>query len=584
LLFKCFQKEKMILFKSIQPKNLNSPQTNLSFTYLLISSFNSVFHQTTKRLATTSKPHNGGVGQQAALNCKLKQTFLKLKLLFANNIVESRSNQSNLVKPARHPKQFSSFRIHAIRCNSERLRSTLKFDRANFSIKFNVFCESLKLKLNEFYSIARLHFSSYNFNKLVNFRIEFNCTFGKSSLKSSTKKQSKYVAALSAVGLFSWDEYKITNEEIKREVNEILNTFKLGDHLNKNESHTQQTQLLSATNDEKKNDNHLEISTKIDENKTVQHRIDFEKARLFEDVEWHKIFDKKNLIVWRRRILKTYDPKSNKEIELDYDLFEYKVLGRFDDVTPIEFFKTQIDLEFRKEWDFLVILIEMMDKHKSTNTELLRWIMRFPYPLYPREYIFVRRYCVEPDERFLLLVSRSLPDCEIPDEIQSKSSKVSLLDNQASGDQELNKDLTISHHIHPEAQYYKEKSHHVRVTRYKSNMIVMPHKDFGDYGLDYVIQYYDDSKARIPKMAYKWMAASGLPEYLDKVHKAALKLKHHNEKLMNKNNQHSIENQSYTIKDYEIFYMNESIYEYFVYLICSFVSFSFSFLTKEVNR
>lgn len=99
---------------------------------------------------------------------------------------------------------------------------------------------------------------------------------------------------------------------------------------------------------------------------------------------------------------------------MNYDIYEYKVLGRIHDATPIEFYKTQVDLAVRKSWDYLVLYLDVIDKHLETNTELIRWIMHFPYPLYPREYIFVRRFCRDPDEGLLIQVSRAIPECEIP--------------------------------------------------------------------------------------------------------------------------------------------------------------------------
>ena len=64
-------------------------------------------------------------------------------------------------------------------------------------------------------------------------------------------------------------------------------------------------------------------------------------------------------------------------------------------------------------WDYLIIHLDLVDKHPETHTELIRWIMRFPYPLYPREYVFVRRYCRDPEEGLLVLVSKAIPECNI---------------------------------------------------------------------------------------------------------------------------------------------------------------------------
>ena len=80
----------------------------------------------------------------------------------------------------------------------------------------------------------------------------------------------------------------------------------------------------------------------------------------------------------------------------------------------------------------------------------------------------------------------------------------------------------------------------------------MPHHDFDRPGIDYVIQYYDVNKAKIPKLAYNWMAASGLPDFVEKVHRATHKLKHknqENEKLHGKPKD--------VLAKYELFDLNE---------------------------
>ncbi len=93
----------------------------------------------------------------------------------------------------------------------------------------------------------------------------------------------------------------------------------------------------------------------------------------------------KDLIIWRKSIqLDTQDK------EAPGDLFEYKVLGRVQDLTPLEFFQTQIDLEYRKVWDNLVLSLDVIDHDQTSHTDLVYWTMRFPYPLYPREYILAR--------------------------------------------------------------------------------------------------------------------------------------------------------------------------------------------------
>lgn len=333
-------------------------------------------------------------------------------------------------------KPFTSFpQISFLRI----LRQTLINNQKLFQFAKNIFFDKTNLLRNKLKNVKN------------NFKIN--------DLKLNKKL---YALSFSTAGLFSWDDYSISDTEVKTEINDVLTTFKISE-----------------------------------ENR----KINFEQSRNFQDAVWEKIYDKKDLIIWRRKITIEEEPKPKPhEQTVSNELYEYKVLGRINDVTPIEFYQTQIDLNFRKQWDYLVIFIEMIDKDPVSHTELIRWCSKFPYPLYAREYVFVRRYCIELNEKLMILISRAVPEFDM------SNFKLN------------NKDLQS-----------------VRVTQYKSNMIIIPHNDFDKPGLDYVMQYYDVNKANIPKMAYKWMASSGLPDYIDKLHKATLQLKKINQKL-NKNN------------------------------------------------
>lgn len=201
---------------------------------------------------------------------------------------------------------------------------------------------------------------------------------GRTGLANNNGRSSLFM--LAATGLFNWEECQVGNDEIRKEVNEILGLF------------------------EAENKHALE-------NK----RIDFEQSRNIETDEWKIIYNQKDLIIWRRNIsvneLASFEPgaTSTKE-KVVYDLYEYKVLGRMHDVTPLEFFQTQLDLNYRSKWDHLVLGVELLHTDPSTQTELLRWLMRFPYPLNPREYVFVRRYCLEVKQNMLIMVSRCIPE------------------------------------------------------------------------------------------------------------------------------------------------------------------------------
>ena len=114
---------------------------------------------------------------------------------------------------------------------------------------------------------------------------------------------------LSAAALFSWDEHKITNDDMKAEVNEILSMFTM-----------------------EKKDGESEANEKI--------HIDLDKSRLYQDNEWKLIYDKPDLIIWRREIVLSENDLKNhagfylnllyKSVSLDsYFLFFRSFSWRF---------------------------------------------------------------------------------------------------------------------------------------------------------------------------------------------------------------------------------------------------------------
>lgn len=114
-----------------------------------------------------------------------------------------------------------------------------------------------------------------------------------------------------------------------------------------------------------------------------------------------------------------------------------------------------------------------------------------------REYLFLRRSRVDYARSTIATVSRSVPYPEIP-----------------------------------------ETDEHVRVYDYISQMVIRPHStttsesgntnegggDFHALGFDYLLTYFDDTRAAFPSAAYNWMASRGVPDFVEKLHQAALHL------------------------------------------------------------
>ncbi|CAL8321453.1 unnamed protein product [Lota lota] len=186
---------------------------------------------------------------------------------------------------------------------------------------------------------------------------------------------------------------------------------------------------------------------------------------------WEAVVEKKDFRVWKRPI-----PDSH--------LYEYRVLASYNDVTPRQFFNVQLDTEYRKTWDALVIKLEVVDRDANTGSEVVHWATHFPYPMYSRDYVYVRRYDVDWENNLMILVSRA-----------------------------------VAHPRVPETQQF------VRVHSYQSKMVIRPHKSFDENGFDYLLTYSDDPQTVFPRYCVNWMVSSGMPEFLDKLHTAALRAK-----------------------------------------------------------
>lgn len=186
---------------------------------------------------------------------------------------------------------------------------------------------------------------------------------------------------------------------------------------------------------------------------------------------WEMIINKDHLKVWRKPV------KSS-------NLYEYKVFGTFFDIPARAFFRVQVDTEYRKKWDSLVIRLDVIDRlrnlKKKSISEVVHWVMHYPYPMYSRDYVYVRRYMIDQEKNLMLMLSRSTD--------------------------------------HPAAPSDKT---YVRVTAYRSQMVIRPHNGFDENGMDYVLTYFDDPQAIFPTPAYNWMASSGVPDFVNKLHAAA---------------------------------------------------------------
>ncbi|XP_059943391.1 stAR-related lipid transfer protein 7, mitochondrial-like [Mesoplodon densirostris] len=251
------------------------------------------------------------------------------------------------------------------------------------------------------------------------------------------------MAALS--GAFVWDEERIQEEELQRSIDEM-----------------KRLEEMSSTFRSSGVDHHPpepKSQTERDEDSGGKEHL------------WEMGMDKKHFKLWRRPITGT-------------PLYQYRVFGTYTDVTPRQFFSVQLDTEYRKKWDALVIKLEVIERDVVSGSEVLHWVTHFPYPMYSWDYVYVWRYSVDEENNVMVLVSRAVEHPSVP-----------------------------------------ESPDFVRVTSYESQMVIRPHKSFDENAFDYLLTYSDNPQTVFPRYCVCWMVSSGMPDFLEKLHMATLKAK-----------------------------------------------------------
>ncbi|XP_043542727.1 stAR-related lipid transfer protein 7, mitochondrial, partial [Chiloscyllium plagiosum] len=111
-----------------------------------------------------------------------------------------------------------------------------------------------------------------------------------------------------------------------------------------------------------------------------------------------------------------------------------------------------------------------------------RQFFNVQYPFYSRDYLYIRRYQVDQKHNLMVLVSRAIEHPDVP-----------------------------------------ESPSYVRVTAYQSQMVIKPHRSFDENGFDYLLTYSDDPQTVFPRYCVSWMVSSGMPDFLEKLHTAAVR-------------------------------------------------------------
>ncbi|KAI1305955.1 StAR-related lipid transfer protein 7, mitochondrial [Halotydeus destructor] len=307
-------------------------------------------------------------------------------------------------------------------------------------------------------------FASRLINEMKSRLIAFRGS-AKGSQELGRRRTFRFV--LGASGVAFWEKEGVTKVEIKQTIEEFWRAFKAsGGQIGPPGSGSRGNGCKFDSESDSGDD-------KDEEDETCQTRLD----------DWEPIIVQDHFQVWRQAVPNSY-------------LYRYKIFGTFDDVPAKAFFAVQMDTEYRKSWDKLVIKLDVVDRemknaprdynsvsYYDSHNEVVHWVMNYPFPLYGRDYCYIRRAIIDHRKNLMVMVSRAVEHPSCPE-----TPKV------------------------------------VRVRTYESNMVIKPHKSFDENGFDYLLTYFDDPKAAFPSMAYNWMACSGVPDFVKQLHAAAYEL------------------------------------------------------------
>lgn len=192
---------------------------------------------------------------------------------------------------------------------------------------------------------------------------------------------------------------------------------------------------------------------------------------------WRPFIEREHHIVWRQR-----HPVYNH-------LFAYKVYGTYDDVSLSSFMEVQLNSSYRTDWDDTALELQVLDSHEDSNSDLLYWLVKFPHFFANRDYVFKRRFRVDREKKEVVIVSEAVSADFLP----------------------------------------PEKGVH-RVNEYWSTMVIRAKSDMDQPGIEYTLTYFDNPGTSLPQAITNFIAVTGFPNFLKKLHTAALHLQSIHEK------------------------------------------------------
>ncbi|XP_076295619.1 stAR-related lipid transfer protein 7, mitochondrial isoform X2 [Lasioglossum baleicum] len=295
--------------------------------------------------------------------------------------------------------------------------------------------------------------------------------FMKSWRNRAFRNGRRFITSSIGVAVFNWDRERINEKELNSYKQEIEGIYKLRD-----------TTVVCPNC-------HLRIVIDVQQPGvkycTCQDNKNKSDATSNQDAEgWMPYLEREDMLIWRRQ-----EPNSG-------GLFAYKVYGSFAEVSAEDFLQTQIDVEYRKQWDPIARELRIIDSDPMSETsindrsDVIYWETEWPALFSNRDYVYQRRWVVDKDRRLIIIISKGTE--------------------------------------HPDAP---TRPGIYRVSTYWSYMVIRPYTEFHQPGIEFGLTYFDDPGVNIPSTVTAWVAMTGLPNFLIRMRKASKNYKHYKESI-----------------------------------------------------
>ncbi|CAH8849299.1 unnamed protein product [Trichobilharzia szidati] len=264
----------------------------------------------------------------------------------------------------------------------------------------------------------------------------------------------------------------------------------------------------------------------------------------FVDDSWELVFDRPNMHVWRKPAKVLLDDNENNSPKSS-NKYEYRICGQFHDISASSFLEVQLNLDYRRHWDDKIVELDYITPSDvdSKDFSIIRWVVRFPFPLVNREYIYLRRWWIQPGECHLSIQKPP----ELSGEHKDKSAAPVVLCRSSTTEEapsfgryayvisrcpsDFQNRCIQSSGISPVESSKKsslwanaKRRDLVQVHEYHSEMLIESHGKFNQTGLNYYLIYYDDPCLPVNGSPMKFLSVKAMEEFMLQLHKAALRL------------------------------------------------------------